>query len=190
MNGIKQQWPRAVGLEVAREVCQSLAPVCERLIVAGSLRRRKSEVGDVEIVYIGKEVREHDPEDMFAERSVNLADEVIGRLEAVGVLERRPNKNGNTSYGKWNKLMRHVRTGMPVDLFQAEEDRWWNYLVCRTGPAESNMAVASRAKAMGYRWTPYGKGFVELASGEVKAVESEREVFAFVGMEYREPWER
>jgi hypothetical protein len=30
------------------------------------------------------------------------------------------------------------RTGIPVDLFAATEDNWWNYLVCRTGPADSN----------------------------------------------------
>ena len=186
----KRRWPREVAVGVAREVCSVLGAVCDRLIVAGSLRRRRAEVGDVEILYIGKTEERADPEDMFAEMTVDLADEAILGLEAAGVLERRLNSRGNETYGKLNKLMRHVRTGVPVDLFSTSEAAWWNYLVCRTGPAESNMRIATRAKNMGYRWSPYGAGFEDRAGGRKGSVGSEREVFAFVGLDFREPWER
>jgi len=86
--------------------------------------------------------------------------------------------------------MVHVPTGVPVDLFSATPAIWFNYLVCRTGPAESNLAIAQAAQALGWRWNPYGSGFCNLTTGDCHSVASEREVFEFVGLPYREPSDR
>lgn len=184
----KRRFPNATGMRVAAGLCAALKPVCERLVVAGSLRRRKFTVGDVEILYIGMtEVRDN-PADMFEMITVNLADEAIAELEKCGVLERRRNVNGAGMYGPKNKLMRHRATGMPVDLFAATEENWWNYLVCRTGPAESNTRICMAAQARGWKWNPYGAGFSR--DGEIRAMESEEDVFAFVGLPYARPEDR
>ena len=66
----KVTFPRAVAIQVARELCEALKPHCERLIVAGSLRRGKQEVGDVEILYIPKRGLGKDGE--LFEKPVNL----------------------------------------------------------------------------------------------------------------------
>jgi len=181
------RWPRAAALDVAREICVRLKPFCESLIVAGSLRRRRQDVGDVEILYVSR--MEERPLDMFATVSVSLADEEIGKMLAEGTLAKRPSKTGGTAWGAKNKLALH-RSGMPVDLFATEPGSWWNYLVCRTGPADSNTRIATEAQRRGYRWNPYGVGFTRLADGKVTAMESEESVFAFVGLDYRDPWER
>lgn len=119
----KPRFPNALGMVVAAEICAALKPVCKKLVVAGSLRRRKPTIGDVEILYVGEfETRQH-PEDMFASINVNLADEAIAKLESSGVLERRKNVNGSTMYGPKNKLMRHVASGIPVDLFSVPQER-------------------------------------------------------------------
>jgi DNA polymerase/3'-5' exonuclease PolX len=157
------------------------------LIVAGSLRRRKAEVGDVEILYVPR--MEERPLDMFATQSVSLADEEIDRMLADGTLGKRPSKTGGFSWGDKNKLAVH-RSGMPVDLFRSSPESWWNYLVCRTGPSDSNQRIATAAKRQGYQWNPYGPGFTNLADGTVTAMDSEASVFAFVGLPYVEPWER
>lgn len=146
----KTRFPRAAALEVARELCAALRPTTERLIVAGSLRRRRETVGDVEILYIGCWAERPAPGEMFEQRPTNLADEAIAELEARGVLERRLNSKGSESYGAKNKLMRHRASGIPVDLFSATTANWFNYLVCRTGPAESNTRIASLALARGW----------------------------------------
>lgn len=184
----KPRFSNAVGMKVAAELCAALKPVCERLIVAGSLRRRKPTVGDVEILYIGKTEVRQDPADMFASITVNLADEAIAALEKSGVLERRKNVNGSEMYGPKNKLMRHRASGLPVDLFAATAENWWNYLVCRTGPADSNTRICMAAQDRGWKWNPYGAGFSR--DGEIRAMESEAEVFAFVGLPYAQPEER
>lgn len=132
--GEKPRFPNAVGMKVAAELCAALKPVCERLIVAGSLRRRKQTVGDVEILYIGKTEVRQDPADMFASITVNLADEAIAALEKSGALERRKNVNGSEMYGPKNKLMRHRASGLPVDLFSVLQER----CPCGIVPHESN----------------------------------------------------
>jgi len=91
-------------------------------------------------------------------------------------------------YGRKNKLMLHRATGLPVDLFAATEDNWWNYLVCRTGPADSNMRICTAAQSKGWKWNPYGAGFSR--DGKVVAMTSEQEVFAFVGLPYTNPEHR
>ena len=185
---MKPRFDRAAALPVARELCQALEPVTSRLIVAGSLRRRKATVGDVEILFVPRTERRQ--VDLLHSHEFDLAGERIDALLAEGVLEMRPNIAGGTSWGGKNKLAIHVASGIPVDLFTASEANWWNYLVCRTGPAESNLAIATAAQAKGWKWNSYGAGFTHLGSSERHAVASEAEVFEFVGLPFREPWER
>lgn len=87
-----------------------------------------------------------------------------------------------------NKLLRHVESGIPVDLFATTEASWWNYLVCRTGGAQTNVRICNAAIAKGWNWAPYGAGF-KTREGLVP-VHSEREVFEAVGLKYLEPEER
>lgn len=167
-----------------------LKPVTTRLIVAGSLRRRKEDVGDVEILYVPMIQHGVDPEDLFRERQVttNMAEVAIERLLGNGTLEKRNTSLGRTLFGPENKCVRHVATGIPVDLFATKEARWWNYLVCRTGPKELNERIARKAQDLGWQWNPYSPGF--WAAGLCCEMKSEQDVFRFVGLPYMEPWER
>jgi hypothetical protein len=47
-------------------------------------------------------------------------------MVAGGILERRLNALGHETYGPKYKLMRHA-SGIPVDLFAATEESWFNY---------------------------------------------------------------
>lgn len=186
----KPKFPRAAALAVAKELCDALKPHCTKLIVAGSLRRRKELVGDVEILYVPQ--FQDVADGLFDTRKENLSDHFIDCLLTVGLLAKRKNTAGSEMWGEKNKLARHVATGIPVDLFSATEENWFNYLVCRTGGAENNVAICNAAIARGWKWNPYGSGFTRASGlGEEKfTVNSERDVFEFVGLPYREPWER
>jgi DNA polymerase/3'-5' exonuclease PolX len=192
MTDVKPRFPRDVALGVARELCDALKPVTLRLLVAGSLRRRKPAVGDVEILFIP--IRETRQKDMFAVEIVSLADEVIAALLASGTIHKRVSRAGAASWGPSNKLAVHTATGIPVDLFTATEDNWSNYVVCRTGPSHSNIRIAAEAKKRGWQWKPYGNGFsrggVLAGEKEIHLIASEEEVFRFVGLPYLQPWER
>lgn len=185
----KPRFPNALGMVVAAEICAALKPVCKKLVVAGSLRRRKPTIGDVEILYVGEfETRQH-PEDMFASINVNLADEAIAKLESSGVLERRKNVNGSTMYGPKNKFMRHVASGIPVDLFSTTSENWFVSLVIRTGSKEMNLKLTDGAIKLGRTLNAYGSG-VTLEDGRVMPATSEQQVFSLCNVPYREPHER
>ncbi len=186
MSG-KVKYPRSAALAVAKEVCDRFRPITARLIVAGSLRRRKPEVGDVEILYIPKVAQER--EGLFDMIAVNLVDRDLDRMLREGVIEKRENVRGSEMWGPKNKLARHRASGIPVDFFSATEENWWNYLVCRTGPAESNTLIASVAKAKGWRWDPYSVGFID-HEGCWRRSESEEHVFQMLGLPYLPPWDR
>jgi len=183
----KRKFPRAAAIEVCRIFVAMLTPYCSRLVVAGSLRRRKSEVGDIEILYIPKFTTE--PDGLFDSKRVNLVDRQLAGLLEIRTIEKRCNSLGSETWGDRNKLARHVASQIPVDFFQASDSNWFNYLVCRTGSAENNTRIASAAQAKGWKWHPYGAGFTDQEGSQV-AVQSEQDVFHLAGLPYLEPWQR
>lgn len=188
----KPRFPLSVAKTVAREIVLAIQPSCHRLLIAGSFRRRKPTVGDLEILYIP--FLERRWTDFFDPAFV---DTVADKLEALcdsEVIYKRPNAKGQSSWGEQNKLAVHTKTGMPIDFFRASVSNWFNYLVCRTGPAEINMRIAATAKAKGWKWNPYGSGFTRggplSGTPEVHHCHSEKEVFNFVGLPYCQPCDR
>lgn len=185
----KPKFPAADALVVAKILCDALKPVTEKLIVAGSLRRRKPLVGDVEILYIPKLVRVQDG--LFAEdtRETNETDRVLRQLLQDGVIYKRQNTLGSEVWGDKNKLARHRPSDIPVDLFAATPSNWFNYLVCRTGGAENNVEICNAAIRKGWKWNPYGEGFTDEHGGIVR-VTCEEDVFRLAGLPFKEPKDR
>lgn len=181
---------RADALPIADKFVAFLESHCRRVIIAGSLRRRKETVKDIEILYVPKMKSAPDPNDMFGGRvEINAADVAIASLLKFGVIEKRPNKNGIFTWGPENKYSRHVASGIGVDFFATDEDCFWMALFVRTGPSELNIKVASAAKASGWEMHACGDGFTRGTREHFK-VKSERDVFRHVELDYQEPWER
>lgn len=186
----KAKWPHAVAWRVAEELAAALRPGCIRLEVVGSVRRRRPNVGDVELLYVPLIVEGPNPDSLLGETMpVNMANAAITALRGRGILDNHRFSNGSTAYGEKNKLMVHVPSGMPVDLFAIAEPGWWNYLVCRTGGSANNIAIARAAQAKGWQWNPYSAGFSD-GLGGVAEMKCELDVFKFVGLPWREPEER
>lgn len=162
---------------IAEELKALLEPSCEKVVVAGSIRRRKSEVGDIELLCVPK-----------YDGGIDQLDREIGALVVQRILGFRRNKLGSRVYGPKNKLMIHVPSGIGVDIFSTDEECWPVALVVRTGGEKTNKQIAMAAIRKGWHWHAYGRGFTT-PDGEV-ICHSEREVFEFVGLAYREPWER
>jgi DNA polymerase/3'-5' exonuclease PolX len=186
--------PARAALEIARKFVQFLKPHCQKLVVAGSLRRRKPFVSDIEILFVPKFERVLDPTDLFKERMIvtPATDRALDVLLELGVLDKRPNVDGVCAWGPKNKLGLHLGSGIAIDFFTATPENWFNYLVCRTGGADNNVRIAAAAKRIGWKWNPYDDGFSREHCGRVErhVVQSERGVFDFVGLEYLEPNER
>jgi len=162
---------------IAEDFKKQLSPSCQRIEIAGSIRRRKPEPKDVELLCIPR-----------YRGSVNLLDSQITMLMGEGVLALRRNKRGSTAYGPKNKLLVHVESGIGIDVFSTTEECWWVALCVRTGPKDSNIAIAKAAQRRGWRLLAYGSGFS--APGGLLRCDSERDVFELVGLPYKEPWDR
>lgn len=177
----------AQAVDVSREIMDKLRGFCFRIEVAGSVRRQKERVSDIEILFVPRKIEV--PDGLFDKKLVSLADECLDELLAECFLGERPNKLGSVVWGEKNKLAVHVASGIPVDLFATTPECWWNYLVCRTGGKLNNIRIAAQAKRRGLKWHPYSSGF-ETREGKILHMKSEREVFATVGLSYLAPQHR
>jgi DNA polymerase/3'-5' exonuclease PolX len=187
----KSHWPAAIARRVADELVEALTPRCEQICIAGSLRRGKAAVGDIEILYVPRIGQVRSPGELFPKRG-SLMDELLDEWLAKRVLTKRPNKNGVTAWGQWNKLAQHTAAGIGVDFFTTTAEHWFISLVVRTGSEEMIKRLTDRAPARGMKLHAYGThGMIErLATGEQIIPKSEREVFELCGVPYREPKER
>lgn len=184
----KQRWPRSDAMAVAEEIIDRLTPCCLRIAIAGSLRRGKPDVGDIEILYVPKTSER--PDGLFDTRNYSVADEVIETLLNEGYFHKRPSKVGVYTWGESNKLAIHSKSGIPVDLFSTDEKKWWVSLVIRTGSAETNLRLTTGANKLNRTLHAYGYGTTDRATGETTHATSERGVFELCGVPYLEPEKR
>ena len=165
-----------------------LGAACARWEIAGSIRRKKALVGDIEIIFVPV-VRAVPPPQLelgmglpTTPVTVSVMDEKLNELMRKGILAMRPSVTGSTMCGPLVKLLVHVPTGIPIDFFACTAQGWWTTLVSRTGGKASNTELAWRANRLGFTWNPGGVGFTRLGDGAEFPILSEEEAFRFVGM--------
>lgn len=160
---------------------------CERLEIAGSIRRGKEMVRDVELVAVPT----------FA-GDENLLLTRLDTLLAGGYVRKRLNKNGHAI--SWGSRYRAMVAGgvVPVDVFIVLPDREWGpTMLLRTGPGDANQALVT---ARGIRNINGDMGVLPkrlawkegaLWLGERKLdTPEERDVFWALGLPYIHPAER
>jgi DNA polymerase/3'-5' exonuclease PolX len=184
----KQRFNRLYVLPVAQKLAAAFRPFCDRLEIAGSLRRGKIEVADIELVYVSKPM--NPLHEMFGSTNPQHIDGLIERMLRDGTLEKRPSKTGAFTWGPQNKLAVHVPSGIPVDLFTTCEENWITSLVVRTGGKASNLELTTACKSTGRRLLAYGAGVLNLATGEIARPTSEEDLFRICGAQYRRPEDR
>lgn len=140
--------PHAQVMSVALRLYRALEPVCEKIIIAGSLRRQKPDVGDIEIVAVPTRVL-----------SVNMFDELIpeptpSMLEAqlneavkAGVLEwdTKVKRNGPS----YKRFVVPELGGMPFELFLCDEVEFGYQAMIRTGSAAFTKAMMTERRFEG-----------------------------------------
>ncbi len=147
--------------QVAKVVIDKLSPYCKKIEVAGSIRRRRPYVNDLDFVLI--------PADPW-----NLSWEI----KALGIAIL----NGD-------KLKRVNHNGIQLDFYIATPETWATLFLIRTGPTESNVHLCTLAKKRGWHLFANGDGLFD-QNGKRIAGDSEQSIFQALGLEYREPPER
>ena len=171
--------------KIAEEVKGWLKPYCQRIEIVGSVRRRKAECGDMELLCVPKT----EPCGLLGMPTIDMCSVKIQSLMRQHKLDFRLNSKGSRVYGPKNKLLTHVASGFPVDIFSTDEEGWATAMVIRTGSKSNNIRIAMAAKKKGWKFNAYGSGFTKEDDSKV-ICKIEKEVFEDVGLKYLEPWER
>lgn len=197
--------------ELAVEVLELLRPACQRIAIAGSVRRRRADIGDLEVVAIPRyESRANDELVLFEDQplppiEVNLLDELVAGLLADGVFGKRLDKNGRPAIGpKYKRLRFH---DFALDLFCGSPENWGVLLAIRTGPAAyahaivTNVGQWTRPAYAGADHQPrrgllprgmrVGEGNQLFGpDGRVIPTPTEESFFEAIGQPILEPWRR
>lgn len=195
-----QPMPHAEAYATALRLVRELAPGCERIEIAGSLRRGKPMVRDIEIVAVASIVERAVGIFSTITEPVDLLEERVAELLAVGSLKARDvvNHRADGSIDVQHKLGPAFKalttgTGVPVDLFIVRRPASWGVIFgLRTGPGDWNTRLVDECKAIGRR---VAGGQVEAWSGglagwEVVPTPEEADFFRALGQEWIEPAER
>lgn len=160
---------------LAAVIMGAMAPYCARIEVAGSVRRGRPWVNDVDFVVLDPNPAE------FRQRA---------GANAIGV------KDGPEI------LIVRLRDGTQVDFFFAhgpttelldtKPGNWGTVLLCRTGSKEHNIHLAQRAQKLGFKWeTMIGLTFaVDMKGTQIMASETEEDIFKELDLPFIKPEDR
>jgi DNA polymerase (family X) len=149
--------------ELAEELKQYLShcPGVKKITPAGSLRRGKETIGDIDLLVTGGSA------DQIAAHFLKFPKiaEVIAQGE--------------------NKISVKLKEGIQVDLRMLEPESYGAALLYFTGSKAHNVALRDKAKRMGYKLSEYG--LFRISDGEKVAGRTEEEVYKKLGLAYIEP---
>lgn len=159
---------------VAAEAKRLFGRYCQRWEVAGSVRRGRPQVHDLDIVCM--------PIDMKAWMELGMTAKglhVSGRYVA--------GPRNLSLVGRWQVPGGSHKVECQVDINSAHELNWGMMLLSKTGSVEHNIWLASRAKKAGMTFSPY-QGIMR--DGHVIAGATEEEVFKALGLALVPPEQR
>jgi DNA polymerase (family X) len=160
-------------IDIAERVAEKLVehisgfPDVEKITPAGSLRRGRETVGDLDVLVTGKACLDDAERNALAEHIVKFPGimEVIARGE--------------------NKVSFRLRSGMQVDVRMLPPDSFGAAMQYFTGSKNHNVTLRQRALKMGYTLSEYG--LYQLKDEQRVAGATEEEIYARLGLDYIEP---
>lgn len=143
---------------IANSVVKALEPYCEKIVVAGSIRRQKPIVNDIDLVVVA-----HDRWNM---------DTVMRRMGSIKMAG--------------SKIARVEMDSIRLDIYFATPETFATLLLIRTGSAENNIRLASLAKRKGWHLAASGDGLFN-EKGERIAGDSEESIYEALGLLWQPP---
>ena len=152
-----------------------LTPHCERIEVAGSIRRKCQDIGDVDFVCIPKMQA---MADLLGnpETPKNLTAHEIKRrclAEAWPIIKAGPT------------YLVFEGGGVQVDLWFCDEGNWGSVLMCRTGSKSHNIWIAGIAKNRGGHWHPHCG--LQLPGRRTTIAKTETDIYSAIGVDFIPP---
>jgi len=193
---------RIMALSLAQNLLEELAPSCERIQIAGSIRRGKREVKDIEIVALPSIV-ESKVVDMFGKVISTSMESALDTILIARLLTDTSPWEKDEEVKRWGsryKRLRHRETGVVCDLFLTDELRWAYQITIRTGPWKFSKAIITLALRRGWHFTDSLLHLHPKANGQpclsgkgcsfVKKINTEAELFNALSLPWCEPADR
>lgn len=117
----------------ANMVVKALEPYCDKIEVAGSVRRQRSIVNDIDLVIIPRD-----------RQNLDLALMRMGNYKMSGM-----------------KIARVEMDSIPLDIYFATPETFATLFLVRTGSKENNIRLATLAKKRGWRLAASGDGLFD-----------------------------
>jgi DNA polymerase/3'-5' exonuclease PolX len=184
---------RAFMEEQAAALVELLGGVCERIEVAGSLRRRCAEVGDIELVCVPAYGPDPYGADLFGKGGgsgeIDLLVAKLRDLKQRGVLRDRLGSDGKPAWGpKMVRALYGQKPPVAVDVFMVRPPASWGVIeFIRTGDREYVQRAMMRLRERGLRCED---GRILNEQDIALKADDEREVFRLLGWTYMEPHKR
>ena len=161
--------PLAEALNIATSIVAELGPHCERIEIAGSIRRQRPTIGDIEIVCVPAP---YDASPLF-------------RSGIALVVEQWEKVRGELPCRYTQRL--HP-SGMKLDLFMPDPAGFGLCMAIRTGSAEwSHQVLAAAWVRAGFKSE---EGVLRDRDGRAHPAPTERELFDLIGLRWVEPVDR
>ena len=160
---------RADAVLIAEDLVSELVALCEKIEIAGSIRRERENVNDVDLVCLPKP----------------------GQLTNIKQrLWTLAQKGRSTVTGKDKYLKILSYQGIQVDVYIADAETWATLLLIRTGSLAHNIKLCQRAREIGLKLNADGHGLTWISKNVNVACPTEQQLFEKLGLPYREPRER
>ncbi|HOL21854.1 MAG TPA: DNA polymerase/3'-5' exonuclease PolX [bacterium] len=152
--------PLATALKVVREVIKPLSSVSENISPAGSLRRMRETIGDIDILATGEKTE-----------------------EIINAFVRQPYVRDIMAKGDTKASVRTSYENLQVDLRVVEKECWGAALLYFTGSKAHNIKLRGLAKERGLKISEYGifKGAKRVAG------RTEDDVYKVLGLDWIPP---
>jgi len=186
--------PLAEASDVAGDLVAALAPACARVAIAGSIRRQKARVHDLELVAVPRVEAVEDGSLWGTTVDVDLLEERVGQMLSAGVLRRRDvtlhRADGSTevSHRMGPRYKALTYRGLPVDLFIVRPPAEWGVVFAlRTGPGDWNTRLVTDCQ----RFLRFVEGGARLrAAGRYVPCPEEEDFFDAIGQPWVDPPQR
>ena len=154
---------------LADRIVHSIEHLCDKIQVVGSIRRKRPEVHDIDIVLIPQAWMWNT---IIQRLKTNMLARVVKAGQELATLKIPTGTTSET---------------MQVDIYRARPETWGVLLLIRTGSMEHNVMMCSRARTLDMMLSA-ARGVIK--GGKVIASRTEKEIFHALRMEYVEPENR
>lgn len=165
----EKRMPLKVARRIGEEIIAELKkmPGVQKAELAGSLRRKKETIGDIDIIVLAE------PRDRkkIVSRFIQLP--LVAKVLAKGTTRA-------------SVILK--KTNVQVDIRLVHDYEYGSALLYFTGSKEHNIKLRTMARNRGYKINEYG--LFQIDSGKRLAGSTEEEIYSFLGMKYIPPEKR